>query len=672
MTNFVAGKLGKAKKQWAKLTTDRWVHQVLNGDIIVFKEYPDHFPGPHVIGFSHKEKIALDAAVESFKRQKVIEPCSTNSRHSYFSAIFPRTKRDGSVRVIINLQELNKCIDNHHFKMDTIRDVLLLVQPNDFFASIDFKDAYYSVPLQRQSRQFFRFLWRGQTYQFTCMPQGLASAPRIFTKLLKPALAHLRSLGFNIICYIDDCILFSPDKKELQKGVRAALSLFDSLGLTVNLKKSVLEPTTVIEYLGVIINSENMTVSLTDKKKDKIRNIASQLLRTKSITIQQLAVFIGNLVAADVAMKNAPLYYKDLEIARNKALAIHRGNYQAPLRLNRNLRKLISWWFNNITTQFRNIVIPDPDLHIFSDASLTGWGGKCDDITTGGHWDHSENSHINVLELKAALLSLKSLCRNVIDSHIRLHMDNTSAVACINKVGSTKEPLLEVTKDIFEWAENQSVVLSACHIPGVLNVDADRASRTLNIDTEWMLAPDIFRRLCHQFGTPTIDLFACTLNCQLSVYASWKPDPKATFIDAFMISWNDCYNYAFPPFSLIGRTLQKVQTDKAKLLLVAPLWSTRPWFSSALSLLMAPPVLLPKRVLQLPQDLTVEHPLSHKLTLVGMLLSGRDSLRTSYRRTLPRSCLEAGEMGLNSSMGAISKDGCSFQSLGHIVHFHHL
>ena len=667
--NFVAGKISKGVKHWSKLTSDRWIHQIIQGNILELKETPERFPKPHTIGFPKKDKAALDIAVDKFVQQEVIEPCSDNDGPAYYSSIFPRPKRDGSVRVIINLKGLNTYVDNYHFKMDTVRDVLHLVQPKSFFASIDFKDAYYSVPLANDIRKYFRFKWDKQLYQFTCMPQGLASAPRIFTKLLKPALAHLRSRGHTIMCYIDDCLLVSTDREHLQEGIQEALTLFDNLGLTINLEKSILTPVQAIEYLGVIIDSREMTVTLTPRKQEKIEELCQQLSKKSNMTIQELSALIGNLVAADVTVTNGPLHYKDLEIARNDALTKHYGNYDAVIPITDTIRAQVTWWLENISQQFRNIIIPDPQLHLYSDASLTGWGGKLDSVETGGHWHYYEDNHINVLELKAALLTLKSLCRSVENTHIRLHMDNTTAVACVNKCGSTKLPLLGVTKELFGWAEEKAITLSACHIPGVLNVEADRASRTLNTDTEWMLKPAIFQKLTNTFGSPNIDLFASVLNTQLPVFASWRPDPSATYIDSFMMSWSNQFTYAFPPFSMIAKTLQKIQSDNAKTLLIAPLWPTRTWFPVALQLLIAPPVLLPRRCLQLPQDLTAQHPLAHKLKLVAMLLSGSDLQRKTYRRMLPRFYSKAGAPQQNHNIGVISSGGCLFVSNGQLIRF---
>ena len=80
-----------------------------------------------------------------------------------------------------------------------------------------------------------------------------------------------------------------------------------------------------------------------------------------------------------------------------------------------------------------------------------------------------------------------------------------------------------------------------------------------------MIRPDIFQKITVIWGKPSIDLFASRLNQQVSCYVSWKPDPGAAFIDAFSITWDKQFFYAFPPFSLIARCLQKIQIDSRRL-----------------------------------------------------------------------------------------------------------
>ncbi|KAJ8027150.1 hypothetical protein HOLleu_32204 [Holothuria leucospilota] len=99
---------------------------------------------------------------------------------------------------------------------------------------------------------------------------------------------------------------------------------------------------------------------------------------------------------------------------------------------------------------------------------------------------------------------------------------------------------------------------------GILNQVADKSSRVFNDQLEWMLNRQVFRQLCDIFGTPDIDLFASRLNAQLNRYISWKPDPGSESVDAFLVDWQPYFFYAFPPFSLVGKCLCKIEQDQAE------------------------------------------------------------------------------------------------------------
>ena len=214
--------------------------------------------------------------------------------------------------------------------------------------------------------------------------------------------------------------------------------------------------------------------------------------------------------------------------------------------------------------------------------------------------------------------------------------------------------------------------MSAQYIKGLHNVEADRESRVRNLDTEWMLLPKVFKLLCQIFYTPDIDLFATRINAQLPIYVAWKPDPSAAHINAFALNWANGELYAFPPFRIIGRVLQKIQTDRATVLTILPLWPTQAWFPKALQLLVAAPLLLPRHSLILPQFPSLVHPQTQKLILVAMLLSGKPSKTKAFRQRLPDFCLTHGERAQWHNMGNISNDGCHFVVGGKLIHFRHL
>ena len=193
---------------------------------------------------------------------------------------------------------------------------------------------------------------------------------------------------------------------------------------------------------------------------------------------------------------------------------------------------------------------------------------------TGGRWSYQESKfHINYLELKAILLALRSLCNHIQCCHVKLLCDNTTAASYIRNMGGTKSRVCnEVTREIIMWCMAMPLRLSVSHLPGKLNVEADRASRNFhNSNTEWSLAPSVFDELKAKWGEPDIDMIASRLNYKVSQYVAWKPDPGAITIDAFTLDWPR-YKliYCFPPFSLIGKVLQYIQGSNTTAILVIP------------------------------------------------------------------------------------------------------
>ena len=163
---------------------------------------------PRPLPFEKYEVDIIDNIVDSFLELGMIER-TINTNDDFVSNVFIRNKKNGSHRLILNLINLNTFIEYHHFKMDTIETVINLMRPNCLivlWGSIDLANAYFSIPVAIEHRRFLKFEWKHQMYQFKVMPNGLSSAPRLFTKILKPVYAHLRLLGHLACGYIDDSI----------------------------------------------------------------------------------------------------------------------------------------------------------------------------------------------------------------------------------------------------------------------------------------------------------------------------------------------------------------------------------------------------------------------------------------------------------------------------------
>ena len=101
-----------------------------------------HIPKPFV--FSDDEKSLMQFQIDKMLKKGVIEG-SKHVQGEFVSNIFCRPKKDGSVRIILNLKALNKKVEYHHFKMETLNHAIQLMTKNCYMASIDLKDACYSV-----------------------------------------------------------------------------------------------------------------------------------------------------------------------------------------------------------------------------------------------------------------------------------------------------------------------------------------------------------------------------------------------------------------------------------------------------------------------------------------------------------------------------------------------
>ncbi|KAK6169841.1 hypothetical protein SNE40_020818 [Patella caerulea] len=284
-----------------------------------------------------------------------------------------------------------------------------------------------------------------------------------------------------------------------------------------------------------------MVVSLPFEKSKKLICSCQNLLVYTKPKIRMVAQVIGLMVSSLPAISNGEIYYRILEIEKINALKVAEGDYEQTMCLSKQARQDLLWWCANLEASSRSLVELLPSVTLQTDASLLGWGAVLRDVSTGGRWNEVESKHhINYLELKAALFGLQALCVDVHNEHVRIEMDNTTAVAYVNSKGGSKSPLCNsIAREISLWCIEHNITLSASHIPGVSNHSADRESRVFDDKTEWALNKSLFNELSDIFGHPDIDMFASRLNKQINKYVAWKPDPQAFAIDAFSIPWSN-------------------------------------------------------------------------------------------------------------------------------------
>ena len=191
-------------------------------------------------------------------------------------------------------------------------------------------------------------------------------------------------------------------------------------------------------------------------------------------------------------------------------------------------------------------------------------------------------------------------------------------------------------RTLWEWCLSKKITLRAEHIPGRLNVIADAESRAKPDAADWKLDSKVFKVLNQSFGPFTVDLFANRNNAQLERFYSYLPDPLAEQFDALVQPWREENAYAFPPFNLISKCLEKISLKGATMLIVCPVRPAQAWYPHLLQLLISDPVLLPIHNNLLLDSLGNRHPLivNNSLPLAGWRVSGITSLQRAYQKKL--------------------------------------
>lgn len=212
---------------------------------------------------------------------------------------------------------------------------------------------------------------------------------------------------------------------------------------------------------------------------------------------------------------------------------------------------------------------------------------------------------------------LKSFAKDYNHGEILLRMDNTTAIAYVNKMGGVQHPNLhKIAKEIWQWCKARDIWITASYIKSEDNIEANRESRIKNIDTEWELADHAFHQAIRMFDHPEIDLFATRSNTKCKKFLVWKNDPDALAIDAVTVNWHLLGMFwAFLLFALILKALKKIIVDRATGIVVVSYWTSQPWFPLFMSLLVEKLLIFkPSPDLLLSPYRSIQHPIAGKLS----------------------------------------------------------
>ena len=198
----------------------------------------------------------------------------------------------------------------------------------------------------------------------------------------------------------------------------------------------------------------------------------------------------------------------------------------------------------------------------------------------------------NARELSGVKLTVKAGLEHFRNRVVLVETDNKVTRAHTNHLGGRSLFLNSIAQDLWSMCYKAQILLVAVHRPGKVNVRADRLSRWKQDHTDIRLKPAVFHQIDQRYGPHSVDLFATRDNALLDRFVSWRPDPSAIAVDAFMFPMKGENPYCFPPVSCIPRLLREVLRQQSTITLVAPDWQAA-WRPDLNRMLIDPPLRLP-------------------------------------------------------------------------------
>lgn len=574
-------------------------------------------------------------------RKRAVERVINTSSPGFYSRLFLVPKKNGKWRPVIDLSTLNSFVDNRSFKMETTASIKASILRGHWGVSLDLSDAYFHVPIHPSSRKYLRFCHNGQVFQFRAMPFGLATAPRVFTKIMAAVGSFLRLQGSILLQYFDDWLLHQLNRRLLLQDLESSWRRLLSLGLLLNPEKSELVPSQDFTFVGMNFLTAEDRIRVPPARARDLLTLVSCFSRRSQVTAREFLSLVGVLNAAADLVEQGRLHLRPIQFYLLDRWRPHKDPLGEWIAVRQPLIQHLSWWLDpSRLREGVSLTPPTVSLHLITDASHAGWGAHLEPLglMVSGTWSHAETDlHINNLEMRAARLAISAFREQVQDQCVLLSSDNTTVVSYVRRQGGTHSlPLFQETRRLFSMCSDLRISLQAKHIPGRLNVLADSLSRKKQLlPSEWSLHQEVANLIFAEFGHPMVDLFATRLNHRLPLYVSPVLDPAAWALDALTLDWTRLVAYAFPPFVLIPQVLRKIRSSECQILLVAPWWPQRPWFSDLMGLLRDHPRSLPRRPDLLSQK-GVRHNDPDMFHLHVWPLSGKPSERNAFLQGLPR------------------------------------
>ena len=330
-------------------------------------------PPPPSRNFLEGEMAAIDKEIVDLLKKGAIEVCS-HTPGEFISNIFTVPKKSSGNRPVKDMRVLNEFVEYIPFRMEDISLLKSVLKQGDFMTKLYLRDTYLTIPVDKRSRIYLRFIWRGVFYQFTCLPFGLSSLGRILTKAMKPVIAFVRAMGIRLLIFLDDILIMASSHKLAMQHTDLLIQVLTSLGFVINFPKSILIPSKVLPHLDFEVNSDLMKLFLPRGKRLDLKWFALEIM-LQVPTASHVASFLGLCQSTMPAIPETPLYIRVIQRDLIKAIALlgPHTSYKIRVTLSQEAIKNLQWWVDSAHLKNGRDIMPPPvDTMIFCNSSKTG------------------------------------------------------------------------------------------------------------------------------------------------------------------------------------------------------------------------------------------------------------------------------------------------------------
>ncbi|GFX51404.1 retrovirus-related Pol polyprotein from transposon 297 [Trichonephila clavipes] len=198
------------------------------------------------------ERDIVDKQIDEWIQNGVIEPCSS----AYASQVLVVSKKDGSSRVCIDFRKLNRVLVKDHYPLPLIENILDKLQDTRVFSTIDLRNGFFHLPVNKQSRPYTSFVTQNGQFQFLKMPFGLSTCPSTFQRFINTVFRDLVVQGI-LLPYMDDIVILAKNESEAIERLKKVLQVSSDYGLEINFHKCQFLHRK-IEFLGHIIKNNKL------------------------------------------------------------------------------------------------------------------------------------------------------------------------------------------------------------------------------------------------------------------------------------------------------------------------------------------------------------------------------------------------------------------------------